>query len=574
MGRSLLLLWLLLDKEDIKMNKEKLIDYVSQYDLLLANYLKENYDNFTLANYVDYLAEVDGDKQALCHVDKNGKRREFTYKDLSELSNKMANYLRKKGVQKGDIVALVLRNNYEFYIASLALQKLGAITLTLQYANKKDQYNKIFKRCNPKCVIADDYEIVQDENQSAFVLDELNKSCFSDMVKLCTYPKSEYSKEWESLDCFLNENDEFVNEDVHIGDLGYLFSTSGTTGESKLVMHNYGFALSHFSTSLWYGVEKEKKHYTIADSGWGMAAWNMCAVLLRQGIVYMNDFDRFNPGYLLDCMCLEEINSLCAPRSILVPLLNYLESSKDLLIPRLKSISSAGEAVDDDIKRRCRKKLGITPKEGYGMTEIVLPIFEDETGKKQYSPLYESIDLEKVKGLEGREIVITTKGKIGLFMGYLKELQQQNEKCILYHRPPEELGKVIWHTGDAGHIAEDGEICCDGRIGNTVKVNDCLVNMLDVEKTIKSHPGVSDCCVESEKDYISGNILKVTIEVKPGYELTAKDIQLFVKGELQDYCRPKKVIFDELPRTNNGKVKRKVLVPPKDMRNASMILSA
>ena len=62
MGRSLLLLWLLLDKEDIKMNKEKLIDYVSQYDLLLANYLKENYDNFTLANYVDYIAEVDGDK--------------------------------------------------------------------------------------------------------------------------------------------------------------------------------------------------------------------------------------------------------------------------------------------------------------------------------------------------------------------------------------------------------------------------------------------------------------------------------------------------------------------------------
>ena len=574
MGRSLLLLWLLLDKEDIKMNKEKLIDYVLQYDLLLANYLKENYDNFTLANYVDYLAEAEGSKQALCHVDKNLVRREFSYKDLSELSNKMANYLRKKGVQKGDVVALILRNNYEFYIASLALQKLGAITLTLQYTNKEGQYNSIFRRSNPKCVIADDYEIIQGKNQSAFVLDELNKSCSDDMVKLCTYPKSKYSKEWESLDCYLNESDEFVNEDVYIDDLGYLFSTSGTTGEPKLVMHNYGFALSHFFTGLWYGVEKGKKHYTIADSGWGMAAWNMCAVLLRQGIVYVNDFDRFNPEYLLECMSVEEINSLCAPRSILVPLLNYLELCGCSPKLQLKSISSAGEAVDDDTKRRCKERFGVMPKEGYGMTEIVLPIFEDATGKKQYSPLYESINLEKVKGFEGREIVITTKGKIGLFMGYLEQLKQQREKCVLYRLPPKEFGRVIWHTGDAGHVAENGEIYCDGRLGNIVKVNDCLVNMSEVEAVIKSHPGVSDCIVESKKDVDSGNILRVTVEIKPGDELTAEDIQLFVKQNLPDYCRPKEVVFGRIPRTSNGKTKRKVLAPPKKMTRASRTLTA
>ena len=126
--------------------KEKILEDVSKSNLLLSKYLEENYDNFTLAGYIDYYSKYEGSKEALCHIDKYGKRREITYSDLSKLSNKMANYLRKKGVKRGDVVALVLRNNYEFYIVSLALQKLGAIALTLQYTNKEDQYKSVF--CN------------------------------------------------------------------------------------------------------------------------------------------------------------------------------------------------------------------------------------------------------------------------------------------------------------------------------------------------------------------------------------------------------------------------------------------
>ena len=367
--------------------KEKLLEDVSKYDLLLSKFLEDNYNNFTLANYVDYLSKIEGNKQALCHVDKNGNRREFSYTDLCLLSNKMANYLKKNGIKKGDVVALVLRSNYEFYIVSLALQKLGAITLTLQYTNKVDQYESIFKRVNPKCVIADDYEIVQGKNNSSFVLDELDKACNDDIIKLCTYPQSIYSESWNYLDEYEKEDDVFDNEQVSVYDLGYLFSTSGTTGEPKLVMHNYGFALSHFYTGLWYGVKKNKKHYTIADSGWGMAAWNMCAVLLHQGTIYINDFDRFNPEYVLNCMNKESINSLCAPRSILVPLFNYLDNNPEMIKPNLETVSSAGEAVDNDTKNRCYKHFHVVPKEGYGMTEVVLPIYEEVNGKRKISPL-------------------------------------------------------------------------------------------------------------------------------------------------------------------------------------------
>ncbi|MBR3145761.1 MAG: AMP-binding protein [Bacilli bacterium] len=544
--------------------KEKLIMEVSKNDSLLADYLKNNYDNFNLAKYVDYLASLDGNKQALCHVDKNGKRREFSYKDLSLLSNKAANYLRKKGVKKGDVVALVLRSNYEFYIISLALQKLGAVTLTLQYANKETQYKSVFNRCNPKCVIADDYEIVHGKDNSSFVLDELNKSCSEGVVKLCTYPKSDYSLEWDHFSEFEKESDVFESEDTNIYDLGYLFSTSGTTGEPKLVMHNYGFSLAHFFTGLWYGVKNGKKHYTIADSGWGMGTWNMCAVLLHQGIIYMNDFDRFDPKYVLNCIDDENINSLCAPRAILVPLLNYLDTNPGTLKSNLETISSAGEKVDDETKQRCMMRFGVFPREGYGMTEIVLPLYEEDY-KRKITPLYSDVMVENVSGLENGEIVVTG-GKIGLLMGYLDKLNNDKEHYILYHRPPVCDGRIIWHTGDAGYKDERGNVYCDGRLGNTVKVNDCLVNKSEVENVIKTHTGVYDCVVESRSDSISGNVLYAYVELKDGYVLSEEMIKQYVKTKLPNYCRPKYVVFKKLDRTCNGKLKRADLVQAPDKK--------
>lgn len=541
--------------------KEKLLNDVTKYDLLLSNYLEDNYDNFTLAGYIDYLSKYDGSKKALCHIDKNKKRTEFTYEDLSKLSNKMANYLKKQGVKKGDVVALILRNNYEYYIVSLALQKLGAVAMTLQYTNKEDQYKSIFERSNPKCIIADDYEIIQGKNNSSFVLNEINKASNKEIIKICTYPKSKYSNEWRHIDNYLNESDKFECEHVKITDLGYLFSTSGTTGKPKLVMHNYGFALSHFYTGLWYGIKKGKKHYTIADSGWAMGSWNMSATLLHQGTAYINDYDRFNPKYILNCLQEEKINSLCAPRSILIPLLNYLDYNSDKFKINLEIISSAGEPLDKQTKDRCKKHFNVIPKEGYGMTEAVLPIYEDNNGKKIVSPLYNTVTIEKVPGQVNGEIIVKG-GKIGLLIGYLEKYVTSKDHYTLYRKPPIESSNIVWHTGDAGYYDYNGNVLCDGRLGNTVKVNDCLVNKLVVENTIKLHPYVYDCIVESKKDDESGNILYAYVELKDNCFMDADMIKQFVKMKLPDYCRPKYVEIRKLERTSNGKLKRNDTVEP------------
>ena len=519
----------------------------------LYKYLDDNFDNFTLAGFVDYLK--DSQSLALLHIDKSGEKKEATYETLSIDSNKMANYLRKKGIKKHDVVALVLRNNYEFFITILALQKLGAVAMPLQYTNKERQYKSIFERANPTCVIAEDYEIKQSNNHSVFVLNELDKACNKNIIKVCTNANSDYSKKWYLIDNYRKESIEFTNEKVKIEDLGYLFSTSGTTGQPKLVMHNYGFALAHYFTGEWYGLEKEKKHLTICDSGWAMSSWNMSAVLLHQATLYVNDYDRFNAGYLLKCLEEEKINTLCAPRSILMLLVNELEKENKEYNINLKSISSAGEPMDKYDKSLIENTFKCYVKEGYGMTEIVLPLYENDNKEQQLSPLYEEMHIEPIKGLPNGEIVVKG-GKIGLLMGYL----DCNKEYVLYKTPPVENGLMIWHTSDSGHIDNKGKIHCDGRIGNTVKVNDCLVNKSEVEHVIRSHPQVLDCIVESKKNNISGNSLTAYVELKENMFLDKKEIKEYVKSKLPDYCRPKEVVFQKLERTENGKVKRNDLI--------------
>ena len=551
--------------------KKRLLDEISKSDPVLSDYLKDNYDNFTLAGYVNHLSKINGNAVALCHDDKNGVRREFTYQDLDLLSNKMANYLIKKGVKKGDVVALVLRNNYHFYIVSLALQKLGAITLSLQCLNKRKQYKSIFKKCNPKCLIADDYEIVVDSktNEKAYVLNELDCACSGNEIKLCTYPKTSYSNNWGNLDDFEKESDQFESEKVSIHDLGYLFSTSGTTGEPKVVMHNYSFALSHFITGQWYGVEKGKKHYTLSGSGWGMGTWNMCAVLLHQGTAYINDYDRFNAADVINKIRDEKISTLCAPRATLVRLFDYLEHDNKKEKLKLKSVSSAGEVVDDVTREKCLEHFGVYPSEGYGMTELSLAYYDKAEGTRVNSPLYSEIKLEKDPKYEGKEIVIKG-GRIGLFAGYLDYLK--DSKCVL-RRPQINKGEFIWHTGDEGHLDDLGNVHCDGRMGNTVKVNDKLVNMGEVEAVLLSHESVKKCVVSSRKHEKDGAEIVARVELNDNCNLDddemKRELQSYVKGILPNHYRPKTIIFGELAETCSGKTKRIYDTPDNNSNNSN-----
>ena len=106
---------------------------------------KENFridapENFNFAyDVMDVLASEQPSKRAMLWTNVAGAERTFTFEDLRVLSNKCANFLSSLGIQKGDMVMLILQRRYEFWVSMLALHKIGAVAIPATHLlTKKD----------------------------------------------------------------------------------------------------------------------------------------------------------------------------------------------------------------------------------------------------------------------------------------------------------------------------------------------------------------------------------------------------------------------------------------------------
>lgn len=511
-------------------------------DSLLYQYLSKNYEHFNFGSYMDFLASVHPDKLAMKHIDINGVERNFSYQDMSTLSSKAANYFTSLGIKKGDRVMITLRNTYQFYIIMLALEKIGAIAMPTHFMTKSEEYKYRIDKVKVKAFIGVDYGDIFDEFDKA--------SLDADVIKIAVNKKSDnsyldFDKEIEKM------SDSYESTLNDITDVMAIYSTSGTTGHAKLVAHNYGFPLAHIITGRdWYGVDKNSLHYTPADSGWAMSSWNMFAIWMNQGAMFMMDYDRFDAEVLLESFSKYNITSICAPRVMWRLMLKAGMNNYDF--SSLQKISSAGEEIDPDTREKVEQFTGLNINEGYGMTEVALAVYESGNDTN-YSNLYKRVFLKKLKsGIGG----ITIKGgklnNLGMFLGYVERVGSGNRLVLKKRQNP-------FETGDIGCIRE-GKFKCLGRANATIKTNDCLVPLSEVESVLMRSDCVKECLVYVDEDQISGTKLKAKIVLEDGYEPSDELAQFLIKfvgNTIEPYKKPKEIEFcDELPKTNNGKTIR------------------
>ena len=134
------------------------------YDDFKANFSLNIPEGFNFAfDIVDKWAEIDKDKVALLYEDDFGISKQFTFKDISELSNRAANYFTSIGIKKGDVVMLTLKRRYQFWYIIVALHKIGAIAVPATEMLKAKDYEYRFKAADVKMVISVGTEEVLDE---------------------------------------------------------------------------------------------------------------------------------------------------------------------------------------------------------------------------------------------------------------------------------------------------------------------------------------------------------------------------------------------------------------------------
>ena len=511
---------------------------------------------------VDEWARVEPDKKALLWCNDEGEEREFTFTDISLMSNRVANAFAKLGIGKGDIVMCILRRRWEYWVIASALCKIGAtiIPATLQLAAHDISYRANLAGVKMICCVDDEYVCTQVEAAMAdaptierrmTVAGKRDGWLFFDELIV------DESEEWERP----------IGEAATTSkDIMLIYFTSGTTGNPKAVMHNFAHPLGHILTAkYWQQVRENGLHMSVTDSGWAKFGWGkIYGQWIAGAEIFAYDMLKFVPAKLLQHMQDYDLKTFCAPPTMYRFMLQEDVASYDL--SSIENFATAGEPLNAEVTIQWEKLTGLKIREGFGQTEgpvllATYPWIEPRPGSMgKPSPLL-NIRLLDDEGLEvedGDEGAICVTGlkeayPPGLFVGY-------------YNNPEataETVGGEYYNLHDMAWRDSDGYVFFVGRNDDVIKCSGYRIGPFEVESALVKHDAVVECAVTAAPDEIRGKVVKATVVLAKGYEPSdelTKELQNWVKHETAPYKYPRIVEYvDELPKTVGGKIKRKLI---------------
>ncbi|MDU8006573.1 MAG: AMP-binding protein [Eggerthella sp.] len=511
---------------------------------------------------VDEWARVDPEKSALVWCDDRDEERTFTFDDLSKLSNRAANAFRKLGIGKGDVVMMILRRRWEYWVCAVALCKLGAtiIPASLQLTKKDIVYRADSAQVKAVVCVNDEYVCGQMEE----ALPE------SPSIENRIIVAGERDG-WTPFDQLIEgESDEFERPRGEAGvtskDIMLIYFTSGTTGMAKAVCHNFAHPLGHIITAkYWQQVEEDALHMSVTDSGWAKFGWGkIYGQWIAGATVFAYDMDKFVPTKLLQKIQDYKLTTFCAPPTMYRFMLQEDVSAYDL--SSVHNFATAGEPLNAEVTLAWERLTGKRIREGFGQTEgpvllATFPWVDPRPGSMgKPSPLLniKLLDDDGIEVPDGEEGAICVTGlkeayPPGLFVGYYRDEERTREA----------VGGEYYNLHDMAWRDSDGYCFFVGRNDDVIKCSGYRIGPFEVESALVEHPAVVECAVTAAPDPIRGKVVKATVVLARGYEPSdelVRELQNHVKHTTAPYKYPRIVEFvDELPKTIGGKIKRKLI---------------
>ena len=510
---------------------------------------------------VDAYAAEEPDKKALLWTDDRGGEIQFTFADMKRETDRTASYFQSLGIGRGDMVMLILKRRYEFWFSILALHKLGAVAIPATHLlTRKD----VVYRCNMagvKAIVAAGEPVITGHIAAAMPESPTTKLLISVGPEV---PEGflDFHEGIRHAAPFVRPQHVNTNDDIML-----MYFTSGTTGEPKMVAHDFTYPLGHISTGcFWHNLHEGSLHLTIADTGWAKAAWGkLYGQWLAGANIFVYDHEKFTPADILHKIGQYRITSLCAPPTIYRFLIREDLSKYDL--SSLVYCTTAGEALNGAVYDTFKRLTGVRLMEGFGQTETTLtlatfPWMEPKPGSMGVpNPQYD-IDLltpdgrSAEDGEQGQIVIRTDRGKpLGLFKEYYLNDGMTHE---VWH-------DGVYYTGDVAWRDEDGYFWFVGRADDVIKSSGYRIGPFEVESALMTHPAVVECAITGVPDEIRGQVVKATIILGEKYRPRAgeeliRELQDHVKRITAPYKYPRIIEFvDELPKTISGKIRRKAI---------------
>ncbi len=517
-------------------------------------------EDFNFAyDVVDAYAKEQPDKEAIVWTNDRKEVRRINYHEFKQYSDMVASYFLQLGVRRGDRVMLILKRRLEWWFTMVALHKIGAVAVPATHLlTDKD----IIYRCNAAGI-----RVIVSVGDVVVLRNIIRARVYCPSLKHCVSIGPVVPQRWENFwqGAILAPKFKSEKGQNKASDNFLLYFTSGTSGEPKMVMHDYSYPLGHILTAkYWHNVHEGSLHLTVADTGWGKAVWGkFYGQMICGATIFVYDFEgRFDPVAMLDVVSKFHVTSFCAPPTIYRFMLQEDLSRVDL--SRLEYCTTAGEALNPSVFTEWQEKTGKMIHESYGQTESTLvlgtyPFIAPRPGSMgrpnpQYDVAVVNSKGEECQPMEHGHLVIKTdKGRpLGLFKEYYRHEEMTSEA----------YDKGLYYTNDIVYYDEDGYYWFVSRADDVIKSSGYRIGPFEVESALMSHPAVLECAITGVPDPIRGMVVKATIVLVDDYLDSDRDelirqLKEHVKQETAPYKYPRVIEFvEELPKTISGKIRR------------------
>jgi acetyl-CoA synthetase len=526
-------------------------------DFLLAH--REDYDtayrdfrwpeldefNFALDHFDVVAADPErGSRRALWIVEGDGSSAHWTFAEMSERSNRVANWLRAQGVGRGDRIILMLGNQLELWETLLAAMKLGAVVIPATTLLTASDLQDRVDRGNARHVVvgADDAPKFDD------VAGEYTR------ISVRGAPEGwlDYSAEAYDADATFEPDGVTKASDTLL-----LYFTSGTTAKPKLVEHTHvSYPVGHLSTMYWIGLQPGDVHLNISSPGWAKHAWsNVFAPWIAEATVLVMNYAKFDAESVLSVLDSCGVNSFCAPPTVWRML---IQTDLSTLRTPPQKVVGAGEPLNPEVIEQVERAWNLKIRDGFGQTESSVqignppgqPVKPGSMGRPIPGFVVALVDPATGEvGDEGEICLDLNHRPTGLMVGYADDPE----------RNAEAMAGGFYHTGDVGSRDENGYITYVGRADDVFKASDYRISPFELESVLIEHPAVAEAAIVPSPDPVRLAVPKAYVVLATGYEpteQTAREILQFAYDNLAPYKRVRRLEFSELPKTISGKIRR------------------
>ena len=482
---------------------------------------------------------------------------ELTYHQANARINRLANALRRLGIQKGSNVAILLHNCPQFIEILFACFKAGIGTVPLNF------------RLHPKecAFIIDNSEAV-----AVFLGDDFKDSLYAlqrEMPKVkyyvCVSEPLEGMISYETL--LQGQSTAFIDEKVERDDLAWLFYTSGTTGRPKGAMLTHHvlmtMTMNFYADMSPLGPEDVILHAAPLSHGSGLYAIPNVAKGAANVILHTKSFE---PKAVLETIERRKVTNMFVAPAMIKRLVTFPEIGRYDL-SSIHCINYGGAPIYEEDLKEAVRKMGQVFVQLFGQAESPMTI----TYLRKEEHLLEGTE-EQMKRLTSAgiprtdvEVQVFDSKDRELPPGEMGEIVVRGEVVMKgYWRNPEATAETMrggWlHTGDLGIMDERGYVYILDRAKDMIISGGENIYSREIEDVIIKHPAVYEVAVIGVPDEKWGEAVKAIVSLREGKKATDEEIINFCKEHLASYKKPKSVDFIEaIPKNPYGKVLKREL---------------